>query len=170
VLAFVVPLELLAGVFAFLARDSGAATALALLGAAWAGVAVTGLSGPPGGRSQALSVVLLTLAPVMLLLSVAALKAKPLFAVLLAVGGARFGLTGVYQATGVTAWADVAGWIGPPLAAFTLYGGLALLLEDGASETILPLGRRGRARTSLEGDLGHQIEHAEREPGVRRQL
>ena len=38
VLVFVVPLELLAGVFAFLARDSGAATALTLLGAAWAGV------------------------------------------------------------------------------------------------------------------------------------
>lgn len=170
VLAFVVPLELLAGIFAFLARDSGAATALALLGTAWAGVGATGLAGPPGGRSPALSVFLLTLAPVMLLLSVAALQAKPLFAVLLAVGAARFALTGVYQAAGAAAWADAAGWIGPPLAAFALYGGLALLLEDGASETVLPLGRRGRARTSLEGGLGHQIEHAEREPGVRRQL
>jgi uncharacterized protein len=170
VLAFVVPLELLAGIFAFLARDSGAATALALLGAAWAGVAVAALPGPPGGRSLALSVFLLTLAPVMLLLSVAALKAKPLFGVLLAVGAARFTLTGIYQASGVTAWADAAGWIGPPLAGFALYGGLALLLEDSASQTVLPLGRRGRARTSLEGGLGHQIEHAEREPGVRRQL
>jgi hypothetical protein len=36
--------------------------------------------------------------------------------------------------------------------------------------TSLPLGRRGRARTSLEGDLGHQIEQAETEPGIRRQL
>ena len=36
VLAFVAPLEILAGVFAFLARDSGAATGLTLLGAAWA--------------------------------------------------------------------------------------------------------------------------------------
>ena len=45
----------------------------------------------------------------------------------------------------------MAGWIGVPLAAFALYGGLALLLEDSASETVLPLGRRGRARTSLEG-------------------
>ena len=63
-----------------------------------------------------------------------------------------------------------AGWIGGPLAAFALYGGLALLLEDSASQTVLPLGRRGRARTSLESDLGHQIEHAEREPGARRQL
>ena len=56
------------------------------------------------------------------------------------------------------------------LAAIAVYGGLALLLEDGASATTLPLGRRGRARTSREGDFGHQIERAEREPGVRRQL
>lgn len=36
VLAFVVPLEALAGIFAFLARDSGAATGLTLLAASWA--------------------------------------------------------------------------------------------------------------------------------------
>jgi hypothetical protein len=52
------------------------------------------------------------------------------------------------------------------LAAFALYGALALLSEDWASQ----VGRRGRARTSLEGDFGDQIEHAEWEPGVRRQL
>lgn len=170
VLAFVAPLELLAGIFAFLARDSGAGTALLLLGAAWAAVSLTVLTGPPGGRSLALSVFLLTLAPMMLVLCAASLKAKPLFGILLAVGAARFALTGVYQATGISAWQTTAGWIGPPLAAFSLYGGLALLLEDSASRTVLPLGRRGRARTSLEGDIGNQIEHAEREAGVRRQL
>ncbi|MEU4037381.1 hypothetical protein [Streptomyces collinus] len=39
-----------------------------------------------------------------------------------------------------------------------------------AQRTVLPLGRRGRARTSLQGDLGHQLDQAEREAGVRRQL
>lgn len=48
VLAFVVPLEVLAGIFAFLARDHGAATGLTLLGAAWAATAITVASGPPG--------------------------------------------------------------------------------------------------------------------------
>jgi hypothetical protein len=43
-------------------------------------------------------------------------------------------------------------------------------LEDGAQRTVLPLGRRGRARASLEGDILSQIENAEQEPGVRRQL
>jgi succinate-acetate transporter protein len=36
ILAFVAPLEILAGVFAFLARDGGAATGLSMLAAAWA--------------------------------------------------------------------------------------------------------------------------------------
>jgi hypothetical protein len=34
----------------------------------------------------------------------------------------------------------------------------------------LPLGRRGRARSSLEGSFAHQVQQAEQEPGVRRQL
>jgi hypothetical protein len=64
----------------------------------------------------------------------------------------------------------VSGWIGVPLVVFALYGGLALLLEDGAQRTVLPLGRRGRARSPLEGDLGSQIARAEQEPDIRRQL
>ena len=64
----------------------------------------------------------------------------------------------------------MAGWIGPPLAVFCLYGGLALLLEDSAQHTILPTGRRGRARSWLAGSLAHQLEMAGREAGVRRQL
>jgi hypothetical protein len=55
VLVFVVPLEALAGVFAFLARDSGAATALTMLGAAWATTALTVLRLPPGGTSTSLA-------------------------------------------------------------------------------------------------------------------
>jgi succinate-acetate transporter protein len=171
VLAFVAPLEALAGIFAFLARDSGAATALAMLGAAWTAVALAVLGGPPGQTSTALGIFLLTLATMMLVLSAGALRSKPLFGVLLMLGACRFALTGLYQAAvGGTLLERISGWIGLPLVAFAVYGGLALLLEDGAQQTVLPLGRRGRARTSLEGDLGHQIEQAETEPGIRRQL
>lgn len=168
VLAFVVPLEVTAGVFAFLSRDVGAATALSLLGAAWAATALTVLRLPPGGVSASLGIFLLTLATMMLLLSVTALQAKPLFGVLLAIGASRFALTGVYQLTSAKGIEDASGWIGLPLVAFCLYGGLALLIEDGSQRTILPLGRRGRA--SLEGDIRHQIERTEYEAGVRRQL
>lgn len=171
VLAFVAPLEALAGIFAFLARDSGAATALTLLGAAWTATALTVLRAPPGGTSTSLGIFLFMLAAIMLVLSAGALRSKPLFGVLLIIGACRFVLTALYQ-TGIggTGPEQASGWIGVPLVVFSVYGGLALLLEDGAQRTVLPLGRRGRARTSLEGDLGHQIEQAESEPGIRRQL
>jgi uncharacterized protein len=168
VLAFVVPLEALSGLLAFLARDAGAATALSLLGAAWAATALTVLGGPPGGRSPALGIFLLTLAAMMVVLFAASLRAKPLFGGLLALGACRFALTGVFEVTGRTALETSSGWIGLPLVVFSLYGGLALLLEEGAGRTVLPLGRRGQAQ--LEGDLRRQIEHAEQEAGVRRQL
>jgi succinate-acetate transporter protein len=172
VLAFVVPLEIIAGLLAFPARDVGAATGLSLLGAAWAATALALLGGPPGARSAALAIFLLMMAAIMLVLAGASLSAKPAFGLLLLIGACRFALTGIYQGSlgGGSVTATVAGWIGLPLAAFSLYGGLALLLEDGAQHTVLPIGRRGRARSSLEGGITHQIDAAEREAGVRRQL
>lgn len=106
----------------------------------------------------------------MLVMSVTALTGKPLFGVLLMMGACRFALTGVYQATGITSVEQAAGWLGVPLAVFALYGGLALLLEESKQRMVLPLGRRGRARSSLEGSFAHQVKQAELEPGVRRQL
>lgn len=170
VLAFVVPLEALAGIFAFLARDSGVATGLSMLSAAWATTGVVMLGGPPGSRNAALGIFMLTLATLMVVLFGASLQAKPLFGVLLLIGAARFALTGVYQLTGATATELASGWLGLPLVAFSLYGGLALLLEEGQQRTVLPILRRGRALSSLEGDLNSQLQRAEREPGVRRQL
>ena len=170
VLAFVVPMEALSGLFAFLARDSGAATGLTTLSAAWLATSVTVMQGPPGAQSLALSIFLLTLAALMLIMSAVAVAGKPLFGVLLLIGAVRFVLTGVYQAGGMTSMEQAAGWLGMPLAVFALYGGLALLLEESYQRMVLPLGRRGRARTSLEGGFAHQVHQSEQEPGVRRQL
>jgi succinate-acetate transporter protein len=170
VLAFVVPLEALSGLFAFLARDSGAATGLTTLSAAWAATAISLLRGTPGALSPTLAVFLLTLTTLMLVMSAASVTGKPLFGLLLLIGAGRFALTGVYQATGNTPVEHVAGWMGVPLGAFALYGGLALLLEEGTQRMVLPIGRRGRSRTSLEGSFANQVHRAELEPGVRRQL
>jgi len=170
VLAFVVPLEALSGLFAFLARDSGAATGLTTLSASWLATSLTVMHGPPGALSLPLSIFLLTLTALMLIMSVTAMTGKPLFGVLLLVGACRFALTGVYQATGATAVEHAAGWLGIPLAVFALYGGLALLLEESYQRMVLPLGRRGRARTSLEGGFTQQVHRSEQEPGIRRQL
>ncbi|SDO94317.1 GPR1/FUN34/YaaH family transporter [Actinacidiphila guanduensis] len=170
VLVYAVPLELLAAVFAFLARDAGAACALAVFAGVWAGSALTMAMGTPGAPSPVLAVFLLTVAPLMLVLCAASLQGKPLFGVLLLIGACRFVLVGAYQAGGAEVLQTVAGWFGVALGAFALYGGLALLLEEGAQHTVLPIGRRGRARTSLEGGLAHQVHRTEREAGVRRQL
>nr|WP_145486784.1 hypothetical protein [Streptomyces incarnatus] len=48
--------------------DGGAACALGVLGATWAGTALVTLPGPPGGRAPALVVLVPTAAPLMLLL------------------------------------------------------------------------------------------------------
>ena len=170
VLAFVAPLEVLSGVFAFLARDSGAATGLTTLSAAWAATAITLFRRPPAELNRPLAIFLLALAVVMLVMSAVSVTGKPLFGVLLVIGACRFALTGVYEITGVIGVEQASGWLGVPLAAFALYGGLALLLEESYQRIVLPLGRRGRARSSLEGSFAHQVHQAEQEAGVRRQL
>lgn len=90
---------------------------------------------------------------IMLMLSVASLRAKAAFGLMLLIGAGRFALTGIHQGSlgGGPVIATVVGWIGLPLAVFSLYGGLALMLEDSAQRT-------------------HQIQAAEREAGVRRPL
>ncbi|MBP0456837.1 GPR1/FUN34/YaaH family transporter [Streptomyces montanisoli] len=169
-LAFVVPLELIAGVFAYLARDAGAATALTTLGAAWAGTAVVSLMQPPGTRSTALVVFLLVVAAFVLVLSAAALPGKSLLGVLLVLAAARYVLVAVYDITGSATVRSASGWLGVALGAFALYGGIALLLEEMTQRTVLPLGRHGRSRTSLEGGLEDQTATTHQEAGVRRQL
>ena len=51
-LAFVAPLELAPSLMAFLARDSGGATAFAIFGAAWVVQGLTLLGGPPPAISR----------------------------------------------------------------------------------------------------------------------
>lgn len=170
VLIFVVPLQSVAGLFAFLARDAGAGTAMLLLGAAWAGTSVTSLDSPPGRPVVAQAVFLLALVPFVLALAGAAAQSKPLFAVLLTLTAVRFGLTGLYEAGLGNALQVAAGWTGLGIGAYALYGGLALLVEDGKQRTVLPLFRRGAARRSIEGGLREQLTVAQQEAGVRHQL
>ncbi|MFE7749794.1 GPR1/FUN34/YaaH family transporter [Streptomyces sp. NPDC057428] len=170
VLIFVVPLQFVAGLFVLLARDAGAGTALLLLAAAWAGTSVTSLDSPPGRPVVAQAVFLLALVPFVLALAGAAVPSKPLFAVLLTLTALRFGLTGLYEAGTGNALQVAAGWTGVVIGVYALYGGLALLVEDGKQRTVLPLFRRGAARRSIEGDLREQLTPAQQEAGVRHQL
>ena len=142
-------------VFAFLARDTGAATGLAMraCACAWTATALTVRGGVPGSTSAALGIFLMTIAIMMVLLAVAALSSKPLFRVLPLTGCVRFAITGACQRGGPPALEAVAGWIGITLA------GLRQLRRAGAAAGSRPAAHGPAAgpvrpgRTSLEGSL-----------------
>jgi hypothetical protein len=141
------------------------------LGAAWTGTELSILAATPGAGSVALGIFLLILAAtcwpwrwrrsrLSQPSGAARRRSLPIFTDRRLPGRARRR----------NRYRDDSGWIGLPLGAFALHGGLALLLEDSAQRTILPIGRRVRATSSLEADIGGQLEQAEREAGIRRQL
>ena len=169
-LAFTAPLQLLAAIFALLARDVGAGTALGVFGATWLATGLGLLLAPPGATSPVTGAFSLYLAVVLLLLAIAASHGKPALAILLGLATLRFLTNGLYQLLAGQLWAHVSGALGMVIAVFSLYGGLSLLLEDSLGRIVLPTGRRGRARESLEGDFTAQLAQLETEAGVRNQL
>lgn len=169
-LTFTAPLELLGAVFALLARDVGAGTALGVFGATWVSTGVSQLLAPPGARSPVTGAFSLSLAAIFAVLALAARSGKPALGVLLTLATARFLCSGLYAATGVRGLQVAAGCLGLLIVVFSLYGGLALLLEDGSGHTVLPLGRRGRARDSFDAGLPEQLTVLDSEAGVRNQL
>lgn len=168
-LAFVVPLQLIACIMSFLGRDAGGATALGLFGMTWAAVGFVSLEIPEPTVS-ALGVLLLCLAVVMVTIGAAAVFGKPVFAAVMTLAFARFLSTGMFELGQGTGWERAAGWIGLPLSACALYLASALLIEDVQHRTVLPLFRRGIARLSFESHLGDQVASIEHEAGVRDQL
>jgi uncharacterized protein len=170
-IAFVFPLQLLASVFGYLARDVVAGTGMGLLSGTWLSIAlVTITADKPGATSDALGMFLLLAGLAMLVPATAAATGKLVPAAVLFTTAARFGLTGLYQLTASGVWEDVAGVTGLLLCAVAVYAALALALEDARRQTVLPVGRRGSGRESVGGDLDRQLIGIEHEAGVREQL
>jgi hypothetical protein len=69
-LAFVAPLELGPSLMAFLARDSGGATAFAIFAASWVVQGLSLLGGPPPPTSPATSIFLLCLTLCLVMLAI----------------------------------------------------------------------------------------------------
>jgi uncharacterized protein len=151
-----VPLQLLAAVMGFRARDPVAATGMGVLTGTWAVVGLTTITSPPGAVSKGLGVFLLVAGVCMLVPAVSA-GAKLVPGAVMALAGVRFAVTGGYHLTAAVDWKAAAGWTGLALAVLALYAALALELEGASGRTVLPLGRRAPAAS-----LG--------EPGVRPQL
>jgi succinate-acetate transporter protein len=140
-----VPLQLLAAVVGFLARDVAAATGMGVLAGTWGTVGLTTLTSPPGATSTGLGVVLLT-AGVCMFVPAAAASAKLVPATVMGLAGLRFLATGAYELTASAGWKATAGWVGLLLGLLALYAALALALEGAQGATVLPLGRREPVR------------------------
>lgn len=168
--AFVAPLQLLASVLGFLARDVVAGTGMGVLAGTWLAVGLVTFRAPPGATSEALGLLLIIAAVAMLVPASAAAAGKLVPAAVLATTALRFAVTGVYELVDRPGWADAAGVIGLILCGLALYAALALTLEDTRRSTVLPLLRRGAGARSLGGDLADQLGRVEREAGVREQL
>lgn len=169
-LAFAFPLQLVASVFGFLARDTVGGTGMGVLAGTWASVGLVMLTSPPGNTSDALGLLLLLAAVAMLVPASAAATGKLVAAAVLATTAVRFAVTGLYELTASATLQDAAGVVGLVLAAIAIYAALALELEDVKRATVLPVLRRGIGRESIEGNLAEQLGRVEREAGVREQL
>jgi uncharacterized protein len=169
-IAFVFPLQLLACILGYLARDVVAGTGMGILAGSWLSVAVVQLTSGPGATSSALGLFLLVAGLALLVPAAAAASGKLVPAAVLATTAVRFAVTGLYELTGGGGWETAAGVVGLALCALALYAALAMALEDAGRATVLPLLRRGAGRASVGGSLDEQVERIEREAGVREQL
>jgi succinate-acetate transporter protein len=170
VLAFTVPLQALASVIGFLARDGVAASGMGMLAGIWLAQALVILTSPPGSTSDALGLFLLFAAVAMWAPASAAARSKLIPATVIATAGLRFALTGLYQLTASKTWEHAAGVLGLALALLAAYAAYAVEYEDVWKTSPLPLGRRGAGQAALTGSYDEQIANLHHEPGVRSQL
>jgi uncharacterized protein len=168
-MAFVFPLEGIATVVAFLARDTVAATTLGLFTTSWLSLGWADRSSPAGSTSVSLGIYLFGFATAALLLGLMSVRSKPFFTLILGLASARMVLSGAYEVGSGKHWYEISGGFGIALCVLALYGGVALGLEDVQQGEVLPLFRLGQAREAFHG-YGRQIEPLANEPGVRHQL
>jgi succinate-acetate transporter protein len=169
VLVLTAPLQLLAAVMGFLARDPVAATGMGILSGTWGAVCLATLTSPPGAASAGLGVILVCSA-VCLLVPAWAARSKLVPALVIGTSAARFAVTGAAEIHGGRLWMQAAGWVGVALAVLSVYAALALEVEGSEARTVLPLGRRGAGRKALDGRFSDQVADVTTEPGVRQQL
>jgi len=168
-MAFVFPLELLASVFAFLARDTLGATSLGLFTTSWLLLGWAAFDSPPGSTSTTVAVYLFGFGVAVLLLASLSALGRPLFSVLLVLAATRAVLAGAWNVGAPHGVLTTSGIAALALAAIAMYGGLALGLEDVKQRQVLPLFRRGVADEAFEG-YEQQLERLEAEAGVRQAL
>lgn len=169
-IVLVAPLQLLASILGFLARDPVAGTGMGILAGTWAAVGLVTLRSPLGSTSHALGLLLLVSGTAMLVPALGALESKLVPALVLATTALRFLVTGIYQLSGATGWKIAGGVTGVVLCALAIYAATAFMVEETSHRSWLPLGRRSGGRRAITGDLDEQLAHIASEAGVREQL
>lgn len=168
-IAFAFPLQGLATVFCFLARDAPSGAAVGVQAAAWLTLGLLLLTGDPGSRSDTVAFFLFAAAASLIPAVATTALGKIVPALVMATTCVRFVLTGLYERFGGAAWAHSAGWVGVALACLALYAALAIDVESTRHRTVLPLGRHGSGRTALVPGPPREAT-LETQPGVREQL
>ena len=168
--AFVFPLEGLATVMAFVARDTLAATVLGLFTTSWLALGLVLITGTPGAISTTEGIYLLGFAAAVASLALIASAGKPLVALTLVLSATRAILFGLYEVTRTASLEHAAGYVAAAIAAVAWYSGTAFAVEEVRGRPLLPVLRRGSSAVAVSDDLPRQLSDARREPGVRSQL
>jgi succinate-acetate transporter protein len=160
-------LQLVACVFAYLARDGAAGATLGVLSGTWLAVGLIQLVSSPTSRSGALGLVLLASGAMVALSSLAIALGKPLPGLVFALAGARFALDGIHQLGGVSTWQHVAGIVGLVVCGLSGYAVLAFEIEGQRHRPVLPTFRIGVGRAAVAGGAAEQVQSVANEAGVR---
>jgi succinate-acetate transporter protein len=160
-------LQLLASVFAYLARDGAAGAAIGVLATTWAGIGVVHLVSTPGSRSGALGLLLLAAGGLLALSACAVVVAKPLAGMVFLLASVRFVLVGIYQLGATITWRHVAGIVGLVVLGLAAYCVLAFELEGQQRKPVLPTFRRGRGAVAISEGAAAQLDGVGHEAGVR---
>jgi uncharacterized protein len=169
-LAFTVPVQLIACLYGFLCRDVVASTGLGVLGGTWATLGVSLLTSPSGTTDPGLGIMLVVAAGALLVPATAALTSKVVAALVLMLAAARFAITGGYELTGAAVWQYASGVCGIVVAGVAVYAALAAEVDSATRRSLLPMLRPAHGQRAISGRLPEQVETLGREAGVREQL
>ena len=170
-LGFAVPLQLSASLLAFMARDALVGTGFGLFAGVWLAFGLAGLSAGVTSTNPVLGVFFLSCGALFAMLMGGGFAGgKAAAGAVILAGSARFIVSGLYELTANTGLEHAAGILGLGFVGVAGYVGVATLLEDTAKRSLLPIGRRARARAAIEEGLEAQLRGLETEAGVREQL
>lgn len=168
-MAFCCPLQAIATVLLFLARDAPTGAGIGVLSFTWLTFGLLLFSSHPGSRSAVVAVFLFAAGAALLPAVASGAISKVVPAGIILMASTKLVLIGVYEKIGGSGWERAAGWEGLVLAAAALYGAFASDFEGELHRTVLPMGRWGIGRQALLQGLDGQVGMLEREPGVRSQ-